>query len=803
MKIGIIAPSPIPFQMGGAERLWADLRRFINESTAHSAEVVKLPVSEASFWSLIQGYRDFQQLDVSGFDLVITGKYPAWMIEHPNHTVYMLHACRGLYEFYQGPTELTEVERSDADIVRVWSEFDRFPTTASAAKSLLDTLAAWAESPEKMSAIQWPGPFARRVIRHLDRVALSHDRVKRFAAISKTVAARSEYFPDSVIVAVAHPPSAIVSRIEPPTLQPNVPSGDAVPDTPYFFTSSRLDANKRTAAIVRSFMQVRGNIELRIAGEGPEFAAIETLVKPDQRVKLLGRVSDEALARGYANCVAVPFIPYSEDYGLVAIEALGYGKPLLTFSDSGGAAEINIDGMTGITVEPKEPLLTQAMQRFVDDPQLAATYQSAARLRARQANWPKVLHAVTGEVCATTSRTHLPKLVVALTWSFFPPTAGGQVRVFHVYKNLAAWFNIAIVCLVPSHEPYSDVEVAPGLREIRVPKSPLHDRRDKDAEQQALKPVYDITAGLYIADTPEFISTLRSECSGAYAAIASHPYFAPLIGEVFAGPLWYEAHNVEYDLKAQILSAKFPLRGELLKFTREAEEHACQQAEQIWTCSVGDAEQLQKLYPTAKNKCIVVPNCTDVESFKFCSSSDRRAQRVKLLATEDRKIALFLGSGHDPNIEAVQTIFKVASQTPRIIYAIIGTVCYAFDPQQKPANVWFLGQLSETERRVMMEIADVALNPMTRGSGTSLKMLDYMASGMPVVSTYTGSRGIGLEDGVSYFNCENDQLPVFLTNFNPDSKEVGLVVDNARALVERDYSWERNMLKLMSESVRL
>ena len=799
MRIGIVAPSPVPFQFGGAERLWSNLRRFINESTSHSAEVVKLPVSDASFWSLIQGYSDFQQLDVSGFDLVVTGKYPAWMINHPNHSLYMLHPCRGLYDFYNSPLALTDAEQADTAIVTLWHDIETWPEDAEHALLLINTLQEWSRLPDKVQRISWPGPFAQRAIQYLDRVALALGRVKRYAAISKTVIGRRTYFPDAATVTVAYPPSSIVPDFI--TLD-RTTEGDlseamrcraiantSQRSTPYFFTSSRLEANKRMEIVARAFSQVIGDIELHIAGEGPQLDALRCLAEADKRIKLLGRVSDEALARHYAGATAVPFVPYAEDYGLVAIEALGFGKPLITFSDSGGAAEINLDGVTGITSAPTEPALTEAMQRFADDPSFGETYAKSARLRAAQANWPNVLAHLTGQVVATSARAHLPRLVVALTWSFYPATAGGQVRVFHLYKNLATWFNIAIVCLVPNSEKASDVEVATGLREIRVPKSDLHHRKDSEGEAQAQTPVYDITSGLYIDDTPEYADTLRRECIGAYAAIACHPYFAPLISLVYDGPLWYEAQDVEIDIKEALLSRPFALRKSFIDFTRKAEAHACKHASRIWTCSDADGVRIQEIFPDAVGKVRTVPNCTDVESFQFRTPAERKTLQGQLLGRSDLTIALFLGSGHQPNIEAVQAIMKAAHQSPDIVFAIIGSVCYAFDPIQKPSNVWFLGLLSETERRVVMDLADVALNPLLQGSGTSLKMLDYMACGLPIISTEIGARGLGLANGVSYFQCHSDRLAALFPLTKAFVERSESASRAARALVERNFAW--------------
>ena len=98
MKIAIVAPLPQPWMTGGAERLWQGLLEHLNHRTTHKADLVKLPSPEADFWSLMQSYERFSRLELTGFDAVIVGKYPAWMVEHPMKVCYMLQRLRGLYD---------------------------------------------------------------------------------------------------------------------------------------------------------------------------------------------------------------------------------------------------------------------------------------------------------------------------------------------------------------------------------------------------------------------------------------------------------------------------------------------------------------------------------------------------------------------------------------------------------------------------------------------------------------------------------------------------------------------------------
>ena len=804
VKIGIIAPSPVPFQVGGAEGLWTGLRRYINEHTNASAEVVKLPVSEATFWSTVEGYESFHNLDVSGFDRVITGKYPAWMVQHPQHTLYMLHPCRGLYEFYQGPTVLTEHEARLPTIKKMWDALEKHQGDAAFVSELFAALREWRQRPEQHDAIAWPGPFARRVIRFLDGVALSNHRIRRYASISNTVVKRADYFPTDVSIAIAHPPAS--TRVCTATADANAGAAHRQAETDsarrsakFIFSVSRLDTNKRMALIAESFLRVSGEIELHIAGVGAELEALQTYARRDPRIKVLGRISNDDLSWHYAHCEMVVFTPYDEDYGLVAAEALAAGKPLITCSDSGGGAEINLHQQTGLTVEPTADALSAAMQYLLASPDALAAFGKKARVRSAEANWPAVYQALTGAIAPVFGTRNARRLVVTLSWAFFPPLSGGQVRVYHLYKNLAKCFDVAIVCLVKSTEQYSDVEVASGLREIRVPKTKHHDQRDESAEIELGVPVYDITGGLYIEDTPQFREVLVRECTLADAVVACHPYFAPLLREVFDGPLCYEAQDVEQDIKTQLLPSKSRLTKAFLEFTGAAEKLACDEAEHIWVCSDADGVRLGTLYPSAAGKLRTVTNGTDVNSFRFKNVNERIDLRGKLLRDTTHTFALFLGSGHGPNIDAVKEIFHAAVQTPQVIYWVVGSVCYAFDPLQKPHNVWFLGEMSETERRVVMELASVALNPLKSGSGTSIKMFDYMACGLPIVSSAVGARGLGLVDKATYFACDTDEIGTFLTHFDSDSVTAEAVAKNARIHVETHGDWATQVRQLAYE----
>src|SRR3954452_17050954 len=95
VKIAVVAPSPVPFTRGGAERALWGIQAAINDLTHHEAEMIKIPVDESNLPSLMAAYEMFSELDLDHFDRIIVTKYPAWMFHHPHKTVLMMHVLLG------------------------------------------------------------------------------------------------------------------------------------------------------------------------------------------------------------------------------------------------------------------------------------------------------------------------------------------------------------------------------------------------------------------------------------------------------------------------------------------------------------------------------------------------------------------------------------------------------------------------------------------------------------------------------------------------------------------------------------
>ena len=125
----------------------------------------------------------------------------------------------------------------------------------------------------------------------------------------------------------------------------------------YLFFASRLAPLKRTDLILRALAQREAAaVRMVIGGEGEELPRLRILARElglDDACHVYRPVStNPELVDHLARCRAVVFVPKSEDYGFVTVEAFASGRPVITATDSGGPAELVSDGETAWSRRP-------------------------------------------------------------------------------------------------------------------------------------------------------------------------------------------------------------------------------------------------------------------------------------------------------------------------------------------------------------------------------------------------------------------------------------------------------------------
>ena len=189
-------------------------------------------------------------------------------------------------------------------------------------------------------------PFAMNYLRLWDKI--SADRVDVFVANSNFVARRiKKYYRKSAVV------------VHPPVDTKKFSIAASSEKKGYFLMVGRLLAYKRNDIAIEAFNKL--GLPLKIIGRGPELKRLEKIA--GSSIEFLGRVSDEDLKRYYSECQAVIF-PQEEDFGIVAIEALASGKPLVAFR-GGDIPEHMEDGKMGVFFEEQtSDAIVEAVLKF-------------------------------------------------------------------------------------------------------------------------------------------------------------------------------------------------------------------------------------------------------------------------------------------------------------------------------------------------------------------------------------------------------------------------------------------------------
>lgn len=189
-------------------------------------------------------------------------------------------------------------------------------------------------------------PLLAHYVRNWD--AISANRVDFYIANSKTVAERLQryYRRRSEVI---HPPVAVDDFA--PVKKEEL--GE------YYLMVGELVAYKRPELAIEVFN--RTGKKLVIIGGGQMLPQLRAMAQPN--VTLLGSQPFDVLKHHYARCQALIF-PGEEDFGIVPVEAMASGRPVIAFR-RGGATETVIEGRTGVFFDTQSSeSIQEAVARF-------------------------------------------------------------------------------------------------------------------------------------------------------------------------------------------------------------------------------------------------------------------------------------------------------------------------------------------------------------------------------------------------------------------------------------------------------
>jgi glycosyltransferase involved in cell wall biosynthesis len=368
-------------------------------------------------------------------------------------------------------------------------------------------------------------------------------------------------------------------------------------------------------------------------------------------------------------------------------------------------------------------------------------------------------------------------LVLSFFPAYFPPTSGGEMRLFSLYDALSADHD---VILISSAAPDGEVErILHNINfiEYRVPKgSEFYQVWSELAPFQGHGDLSAIAVAMMGDHATKLHEVYLENYAAADVIIHDFPFTAPydLLWNIDSKPRFYLSHNAEHVLYGEMYSD--PAAAALAEFVKTLEADVVRDVDLVGYCSHADLVALRTLADIPDDKALFLPN-----GITLSRDATARAYRKTV------KSVLFLGSSHKPNLEAARFIVDVlAPALPQIVFEIVGK---CLPPGDYAANVRRHGFVDAATMSKIFARCDAAINPMTSGSGSNVKVFDFVKYDLPIVSTSFGMRGVELVAGRDYVVAEIEDFVATLGGLMRDGARLGQMAASAREGVIANHDW--------------
>lgn len=260
---------------------------------------------------------------------------------------------------------------------------------------------------------------------------------------------------------------------------------------------------------------------------------------------------------------------------------------------------------------------------------------------------------------------------------------------------------------------------------------------------------------------------------------------------IFNKPISLDAHNIEFKkFLAGTETEGFFIKwlGRILSTkVKQIEIQSAKKIDYILTCSEDEKKYFSQYVPATNICCI--PNGVKNTNINHSPT--------------DTKNILFMGLlSYGPNADGIRYYLDnihhfLISKYPDLIVTIIGRnpPDWINERAAHDKTIVIKGFVESVEAELTN--ATVCICPIRFGSGTRLKVLEYMAAGKPVVSTSIGAEGIHVKDGTDILLADTPiQFATAIAKLLNDKILANRVGMNGEKIVAEQYNWEKIQDKL-------
>lgn len=444
-----------------------------------------------------------------------------------------------------------------------------------------------------------------------------------------------------------------------------------------------------------------------------------------------GRVSDAEKVRLFESAsIALNPMESGSGSNIKALDYFSYALPILSTSF----------GMRGFNIEPGKHFIEGGLADFptllnhhLSDENFESTVEiglAGKLLASKNYTWEAIVAKLLPELDNLVKGTNTFTLVLN-DYNSFSGVGGGATRTRGLYQAVNDISPVVFVCF-SDDDKLSSKKYNEKTHVISIPKSIDHRKEVDELNSQFHISCDDIIASNHCSKNNLLVAVYNILKKSARFIVVEHPYMTPL-PIAYHDRFIYSSQNDETKLKSSLLEWH-PKKDYLIGMATAVEKSAVEKSAATIAVSDDDAYSLLVGKKTA-GPMLVVRNGSQLPVSISDSLNQQIAKKVQ------KKSAVFLGSAHMPNVDAINYLLKeVVPKCPDVQFNIVGSVCDSISV--KPAkNVILWGMVDEETKCAILQNSLFAVNPVISGSGSNIKLADFFANGLFVVSTKFGLRG--------------------------------------------------------------
>ncbi len=359
------------------------------------------------------------------------------------------------------------------------------------------------------------------------------------------------------------------------------------------------------------------------------------------------------------------------------------------------------------------------------------------------------------------------KIVMICGNRIFPPNTGGHMHSTTIARALARMgHEVLVYCLAGRREDYSAAGWLDGIVRRERIEPGLVEETNLGAGFGLLQT---LTRRLGIPRIWQFEllhwgivpRRLREALRQAEIVICDSPFCPPVPGPWSDKPWFMISHELDFRLFQQGSVLERLCAG----WMRSIERAAPRRYRDIFVCAQEDRNFFRDHDRQRQLKLPYIRCGVDSKTYVARPEVRERVRREFGLSDEDW-LLVFSGSRCGPNVEALEDLRAFCRAEGefltrnRLYFLALGSMAPA--PSREGALI-VTGPVPEV--LPYFAAGDAGLNPITRGSGSNVKLFEYLVARLPVISTVFGVRGTELKPEVDFLPFVPGELKLTLKRF--------------------------------------